>query len=147
MRIKNITRRGLTLNFSRRVFMRPGAELVLNSAQAKKAQVYQNRGLIKIMGTEGARITEVAQKAAQAPVEAVKEIVVPPAPPIPEVVEAVVDPEPVVEVLETVEEPVEGPTPDLDAMDYQELKELGDSLEIKARGKTKLLEALKEHYS
>lgn len=144
MKIKNITRRALTLDFSRKVFIRAGAELHINSAQAKKAQVYQHRGLIRIMGEEGAKIVEVAQKVTQEPIPT---LIPEPAPePALKVEEVVVTP-PVLEDPETGPVDPEEEKVDLDSLDYQALKELGDTLDIKERGKTKLLAALKEHYS
>lgn len=153
MRIRNITNRRITLKLSTTVVLRPGQEKDVNSAQARKCKLYQDRGYIKILGAEGAKVQEVASKKAsqiEVPLEDPKiEVPEDPAPEILEnpVVESEVADEKEDNETEVVENPKEINLDALDGMEYSELKKIAGELDIKARSKSKLIEAIKDHFN
>ena len=129
MKIKNITKTKILLNLSRKVWLRAGAEIEVNSAQHKKCQMYQDRGLIKILGDEGAKIQAASAKKPEAEpaVESVVE----------EIIEAAAEEVEVLLSTEEAEQPV-----DMSSMSYKEIKDLADSLGVSGKGKKGLIEAI-----
>ena len=131
MRIKNITKTKILLNLSRKVWLRSGAELTINSAQLRRCKMYQDRGLIKILGAEGAKLIAVDSKA-------IKE----------EVVEVPIEAPPVEEAIEiepALEESVSDEGNDLGEKSYKELKEIATELGVAGKGKKGLIEAIKNY--
>lgn len=131
------------------VVLRPGQEKEVNSAQARKCKIYQNRGFIKILGEEGAKVRESRSKIQEeVPVSPpVTPVVIPEPEKVDPVLESQEEEEEEVPVAEVIEDTPQVDLDSLGSMSYSDIKTLAESLDIKGRGKDKLIEAIKDHFN
>jgi hypothetical protein len=104
--------------------------------------MYQDRGLIKILGAEGAKLIAVDSKAIK------EEVVEVPIIEEPVVEREVIEAPPVEEAIEiepALEESVSDEGNDLGEKSYKELKEIATELGVAGKGKKGLIEAIKNY--